>query len=103
VVLDPAQPPERPYKPNRPLIEILGLAAGLALGLLTAFALEFFDPAVKTEQEIHEQLNVPVFGEIPWIPTEGSQRRHLLRTRLAAGGNAVLVLAYLVVIVTIGR
>jgi polysaccharide biosynthesis transport protein len=103
VVLDPAQPPERPYQPNRPLIDALGLLAGLSLGVLMVLALEVFDPAVKTEQEINEQLNVPVFGEIPWIATEASQRRQVLRTRLAAGGNALLVLAYLAVIVTIGR
>ena len=103
VVLDPAQPPERPYRPNRPLIDMLGLAGGLSLGVLMAFALEVFDPAVKTEQEINQQLNVPVFGEIPWIPTDASQKRQLFRTRLAAGGNALLMLVYLVIIVIVGR
>lgn len=38
-VVDPAEPPDRRLRPRRVILLLVGIAAGLALGLLTAFTL----------------------------------------------------------------
>lgn len=98
VILDPAQTPERPYSPNRLLIDAIGLVAGLFLSGVLGVALEMFGREVTTEQEIRDSIRSPVLGEIPWILTEATRRRQTLRLRLAAAGSAFLILMYLVVV-----
>jgi protein tyrosine kinase modulator len=98
-ILEPAQPPERPSQPNRLLISLSGLAGGLLIGLFSAVALEIMDTTVKTEREVSEQIQVPIFGEIGWLTTNAGRRRQRLRTLMATSGNAVLALAYLAVLV----
>jgi succinoglycan biosynthesis transport protein ExoP len=94
VILEPAQPPERPYAPNRPLIDVLGLVAGSVMALFLALGLEILDPTVKTQRELGERLKAPVFGEIPWLITNSSKKRRRIWTTLAASGNLVLALGY---------
>src|SRR5690606_3642929 len=40
-IIDPAMPPEKPAGPNRPLILIMGLLFGMALGLVLAVLKNF--------------------------------------------------------------
>lgn len=75
VLVDPAQPPEKPATPNRPLIDGIGAAAGLVVSLLVVAILELLNPAVKTEREVLERLKVPVFGEIPRLTMKSHRRR----------------------------
>jgi polysaccharide biosynthesis transport protein len=98
LILEPAQPPGKPYAPNRPLVDGFGLAAGLVMGVLLALGLEVLDATVKTAREVIENLELPVFGEIAWIATDVGKRRQRLRLLFAAGGNTVLMLAYLAVV-----
>lgn len=94
VVLEPALPPAHPSAPNRPLFDLFGLGGGLILALVVVFALEVADTTVKTERELLERLDLPVFGEIPWRSTSVAQRRGKLWLAAAAGGNFVLACAY---------
>jgi len=94
VLLDPAQPPERPAAPNRLLIDGIGTAAGLVLALALVALLELLSPTVKTEREVRERLGVPVFGEIPRITTASERRQRRVWTVLTASGNLVLAVAY---------
>ncbi|HZU42495.1 MAG TPA: Wzz/FepE/Etk N-terminal domain-containing protein [Terriglobales bacterium] len=98
VVLEPALPPEKPFEPNRPLINGIGFGAGLLLGILVAIALEMFDTTVKTQREVTEQLPVPVFGEIPWLPTAAGTRRRHMHSLVAALSNSVLALIFLAIV-----
>lgn len=98
VVLEPALPPDRPYEPNRPLINGVGFLAGILVGFLLAFVLEFTDSTVKTQREVTEQFPLPVFGEIPWLPTEAGLRRQHVRSFVAATANGVLALAFLAMV-----
>ena len=43
----------------------LGLIAGLALGVALAFLSDALDTRVRSTQELHEQLGLPLLGEIP--------------------------------------
>ena|SRR5579872_1628120 len=98
VVLEPALPPEKPAEPNRPLINGIGFAAAFIIGILVAFALEVMDSTVKTQREVTTQLPVPIFGEIPWLPTQAGTRRLRMRSLMAAAANGTLALLFLAIV-----
>jgi polysaccharide chain length determinant protein (PEP-CTERM system associated) len=93
-ILDPAQVPYKPTSPDRPILDLIGLAGGLAFGFVGALALEILDLSVKTEQEVINQLGAPVFGDVPWFPTPVANRRRRLQTILACAGSALLAGIY---------
>jgi polysaccharide chain length determinant protein (PEP-CTERM system associated) len=66
-VLDPANLPDKPSFPNRPLFGAGGAGAGLALGLAIAFLLEMRDSSLKTERDVEFTLRLPVLAMIPEI------------------------------------
>jgi polysaccharide chain length determinant protein (PEP-CTERM system associated) len=66
-VLDPANLPDKPSFPNRPLFAMGGLGGGLALGLGIAFLLEMRDSSLKTERDVEFTLRLPVLAMIPEI------------------------------------
>lgn len=57
--------PVKPYKPNRFLLILGGMLAGIFLGVAAALTFDHFDHRLKTTYEIEKQLNVPVLGSIP--------------------------------------
>jgi polysaccharide biosynthesis transport protein len=93
-VLNPAQVPYKPSSPDRPMLNLSGLAAGVIVGFIAALALEIFDASVKTEQEVVGQIGAPVFGEVPWLPTAVDKRRRRLSTIFACAGSAMLAAVY---------
>lgn len=64
-IVDEAEPPSRPSKPNLLLNLVLAIVLGLGLGVLGAFALEALDEAVATPEDVENKLEVPVLGVIP--------------------------------------
>ena len=66
-VLDPANLPDKPSFPNRPLFAVGGLGGGLALGLGIALLLEMKDSSLKTERDVEFALRLPVLAMIPEI------------------------------------
>lgn len=64
-IIDRALVPGYPYRPNRPMYVFAGLVAGLMLGALMAFVLEFLDDTLKTPEDVEEQLRLAVLGIIP--------------------------------------
>ena len=77
-ILDPANFPIKPLRPNRPMIILLGLMGGLAGGILLAFVWDNLDTSFKRADEIAGIVNLPVLATIPALMTRGSvldQRR----------------------------
>lgn len=74
-LVEPANLPDHPFSPNRPLIIAAGAAAGLALGLLLALGLEILKRPVRSPRQI-EELGLPMIGVVPLLNT---------RTKLRSG------------------
>jgi succinoglycan biosynthesis transport protein ExoP len=82
-VLDPAQVPTLPARPNVPLYLGLGVLAGLFLGLVSVFVVEAMDHTVRDVGKIETTTYVPVLGVIPdarLVPKTGL--KHLLKASM---------------------
>ncbi len=66
-VVDRAETPTGPFKPNLPLNIMIGLFVGLLLGLGTAFSIEWIDDTVKTPDDVSTKLGLASLGVIPGV------------------------------------
>ncbi|MEA3009031.1 MAG: polysaccharide biosynthesis transport protein [Sphingomonadales bacterium] len=66
-VVDRAQVPGGPFKPNLPLNIMIGLCIGLLLGLGTAFSIEWIDDTIKTPDDLGSKLGLSSLGVIPGV------------------------------------
>src|SRR5262245_1465207 len=64
-VVERAEVPARPSRPNVPLNLVLGLVGGLVVACGAAFASEYFDSSVKSTEEAEELLRLPALATIP--------------------------------------
>ena len=90
-VLDNAEIPTKPVRPNKPLNIVLGVIVGLVVGIGLAFFIEYLDTSVKTIDDVEKALQAPVLGVIPQnvgtLLEEGPESPHaeayrVLRTNL---------------------
>ena len=72
-VVDRAQLPEIPIKPNRPLIYSLGSLAALLLAMLVGLAAELRQDVLLGEWELTE--DTPVLARLPFIDVTPEARR----------------------------
>jgi capsular polysaccharide biosynthesis protein len=73
-VLDPANLPERPSFPNRPLFAAGGLGGGLALGLGITFLLELGNSSMRSERDVEFALRLPVLAMVPAVQPMTSKK-----------------------------
>lgn len=64
-IIDPANLPEVPTSPNVRQIELLGVAGGLALGLLLAGTVEARDAVVRNEADLNFYTQAPTLALVP--------------------------------------
>lgn len=95
-VLEPASLPWKPDFPNRLRFAILGLAAGIALGVLSVATFEYFDDRLYSDKEIKAMLPVAVISEIPEIVSEAEEKKARKKKYLgwaAAAATVIVILA----------
>lgn len=63
-VVDYAQIPLFPFKPNVTINLIFACIIGLGGGVFLAFLIEYFDNTVKSPEEVRDKLNLPVLGGV---------------------------------------
>ncbi|MCP4694054.1 MAG: chain-length determining protein [Desulfobacterales bacterium] len=79
-LIDPARLPEKPYKPNRKVIVLVGLVLGVGCGICFASLLEFFDDSVRSVNGLTRAFGFPVLVSIPVILTPADKlRRRIFR------------------------
>ncbi|HEV2122720.1 MAG TPA: polysaccharide biosynthesis tyrosine autokinase, partial [Chloroflexota bacterium] len=64
-VVDRAEVPGAPYKPNLPLNLLIGLVLGALLGAIAAIVLEFLNDTIKTRSDVRNKLGLACLGAIP--------------------------------------
>jgi capsular exopolysaccharide synthesis family protein len=80
-VMEQAQAPTAPFRPNTRLNLLLGLVLGLALGVAAALVLDHLDNTISSSVELEKILSLPVLGV---IPRHGSGATPLARVRRQA-------------------
>ena len=89
-VIDPASLPVQPVAPKRPLLMLLGLAAGLVFGVALAAAFEV--PrllTVQTSEDAEHYTGLPVLVTLPMLLTP-REERNLKARRIALALAAVV-------------
>jgi len=69
-ILDPARLPEKPIKPDRNKILLMGAFIGLAMGLGLTWFRESMDQSFHAVSEVEDYLEIPVLAMIPNLREE---------------------------------
>jgi capsular exopolysaccharide synthesis family protein len=71
-IVDRAQPPTLPFKPNLLINVLLGLGVGLIGGIAGAVGLEFVNDTIKTREDVRRKLSLACLGAVPRTPARDS-------------------------------
>ncbi|NEW61171.1 polysaccharide biosynthesis tyrosine autokinase, partial [Sulfurovum sp. bin170] len=66
-VIDRAYGSSRPIGPSSKNILIVAIILGLVFGTIFAFILDFLDSKIKTIDEIEKQVDIPIYGVVPFV------------------------------------
>ena len=101
-VVEPPFLPEKPAKPNRLAIILVGIVLAMGVSIGTASFLEYSDSRVYDSETVEKLAGLSVFSTIPKIVTAEETRRAKKRKVLIAGGTVagivigILVFNYLI-------
>ena len=101
-LIDPPSLPEKPDKPNRSAIVLLGVMLALAGGIGSGAAAELLDHSIRTPKQLAQLTQLSPLAVIPFMPNEQDLSRAVTRRRLLQGaglGALVTILALLHVFV----
>ncbi|MBW1644907.1 MAG: lipopolysaccharide biosynthesis protein [Deltaproteobacteria bacterium] len=74
-IIDPAQLPEKPFKPNRLAIVLIGFVLALGAGVGAAAVRESLNDTVKTAEELQQLTGLPVLAAVDQIVSEAEVRK----------------------------
>jgi hypothetical protein len=102
-LIDPARLPEKPVKPNRLAIILIGFILGIGAGVGMIALQEAGDESVRDSRALAAMTGVPVLGTVPAILTRKDNLVHMKRRRavavsILAGMVVALVLVHLLVV-----
>jgi protein tyrosine kinase modulator len=98
-ILDPASFPQKPSKPNLPMVNGMGVMAGLGLGIGLGLLQEFRDRSMHGEKDLIHYVPSTLLGCMPVIVTAESLReakRAARRTWLMSSGAGAAILIVVV-------
>jgi polysaccharide chain length determinant protein (PEP-CTERM system associated) len=93
-LIDPARLPEKPFKPNRLAIVLIGLVLGIGAGVGWGTLREFMDDAVQNAEDLTRSTGFPVLSGIPALvtPEEVRHRRQMRLIRITVSIAAIPLL-----------
>jgi len=97
-LIDPAKLPEKPVRPNRPVILLLGLILGIGAGVGMAALQESTDRSAHHAEDLTAAFPYPVLAEIPEIVTLQDEQRSRRHLKMLGGGVALSLVIIVVVI-----
>ncbi|WP_373491855.1 XrtA system polysaccharide chain length determinant [Parasphingorhabdus sp.] len=104
-VIDPPSSPRSPAAPNRPLLLVMVLIAGIGGGVGTAFAMGHLQTSYPTAEKLEKASGLPVIGSVSQILTSAQRAitHKKLRLFYATSGALVGVFGMLMVVEFIQR
>jgi uncharacterized protein involved in exopolysaccharide biosynthesis len=90
-LIEPPVYPEKPFRPNRLLILMMGVTLALLGGIGTPMVREAMDRTVHSVRDAVLVLRVPVLAVLPLAADPARTRRHALRVRWAIVAGVLLV------------
>jgi polysaccharide chain length determinant protein (PEP-CTERM system associated) len=96
-IVDPARIPELPATPNRVRMNLIGMSAGLGIGLLFAGFLEYRDTSLRSEEDVLVALALPVIALVPTMWTAAEERHRSRRRRLLISSSTVATICFVAV------
>ncbi len=97
-ILDPANLPEEPFKPNRRKVMGAALLASLFLGFGLAIALEAADLRLRDVSDFRHYYKVPILGYIPALRDQRQRRVASMRRAAVVGGLITLTMAFSIIL-----
>jgi len=92
-ILDPANLPEEPFRPDRKKVMGISLLLALAVGFGGSIFLEAKDLALRDVRDFKHLYKVPILGFIPIVPDREYQRAAAVRRAAVIGGLVTFTLA----------
>ena len=78
-VVDPPQVPERPIKPNRMAVVLIGFILGLGAGVGLGAIREFTDTSIRTVRDVKRITGAPVMAAIPDVQEQSKTQSKMKR------------------------
>ena len=75
-VVDRAQIPTTPYKPDKAAIVGIWFIIGSILGIVIAFLREYLDNTFSSTDKVEEKLRLPVLGVVPLLKLKAKPQKH---------------------------
>ncbi len=99
-ILDPANFPEKPFKPDLLQLNLIGLVGGIVVGCGLGLLFEYKDPSLHTDKDLAFLVPMRVLGTLPMImtPTTFAAEKKKKKIGYACGATAAAlamgILAY---------
>lgn len=87
-IVDQADVPAKPVKPNKPVVIVGSLAGGMVFALGLAFFVNSLDDSVKSQEDVETYLGLNFLGYIPNIKSTSVVERDLQAHRHPTSGAA---------------
>ena len=97
-LLEPAQLPEKPFKPDRAAILLIGLVLALGGGIGFGALREATDFTIKGPRDLARKVSLPILAQVPYLASEEDARRRSIQ-KFAWIGVAIFVILVLLTIV----
>lgn len=97
-LIEQANVPDTPESPNRLIIALGGIVAGLGAGLGLVVLLELLNKSIRRPVELTKKLGIQPFATIPYIATRGEVIRGRLKTLAGVAAVAAAVPAALYIV-----
>ena len=102
-LLEPANLPKKPIKPNRMRVLGIALIASLLIGAGGSIGFEMLDPTLRSSKDFKSFFDMPILACLPVIQDDRSKRRIAVRRAAIVGGLVSILGAYVVFLVIYGQ
>jgi polysaccharide chain length determinant protein (PEP-CTERM system associated) len=82
---------EKPFKPNRLIIIVIGVVLGIGAGVGTLVLREYTDMSVRSVDRLSRLTAMPVLATVPVIVTPGDRMRRRMRMVMISAAFLVLI------------